>query len=349
MDENWAQKLVATAKSAGAKYITLTTRHHDGFSLFDTCGLSEFDSPHSANGRDLVAEFVKACNAEKIVPFFYHTLIDWHNADYKNDFVAYVDYLVASVELLCKNYGKIGGFWFDGFWDKPDADWQFDRLYGTIRNYQPTAMIINNTGLNALGQVSHKEIDSVTFERGKPCFVDCSDKPRAGEMCEGLPDHWGYAERDICVKSTKQVVETYVDCRRFGCNLLINTGLQGDGTVSPLEERTLANIGKWIGYTGEFLYNATPAKFTADGADVFADGADCYVVVKDVPMESNVNVTRIGNDKRTVRLNTDCKISHAEWLDNGKEAEHDGNSIVVAPFDYGTSLGCRVAKVALVK
>ena len=210
-------------------------------------------------------------------------------------------------------------------------------------------MIINNTGLNALGQVSHKEIDSVTFERGKPCFVDCSDKPRAGEMCEGLTDHWGYAERDICVKSTKQIVETYVDCRKFGCNLLINTGLQGDGTVSPIEERTLANIGKWIGYTGEFLYNAAPAEFTADGADVFVDGDDCYVVVKDVPMESNVNVTRMGNGKRTVKLNTNCIISHAEWLDNGKEAECDGNSIVVAPFDYGTSLGCRVAKVGLVK
>lgn len=66
-------------------------------------------------------------------------------------------------------------------------------------------------------------------------------------------------------------------------------------------------------------------------------------------MESNVNVTRIGNSKRTVRLNTNHKISHVEWLDNGKEAEYDGNSIVVAPFDYGTSLGCRVAKVGLVK
>ena len=203
--------------------------------------------------------------------------------------------------------------------------------------------------MNALGQVSHREIDSVTFERGKPCFVDCSDKPRAGEMCEGLTDHWGYAERDICVKSTKQIVETYVDCRKFGCNLLINTGLQGDGTVSPIEERTLANIGKWIGYTGKFLYNAAPAKFTADGADVFVDGDDCYVVIKDVPMESNVNVTRIGNGKRTVKLNTNYKISHVEWLDNGKEAEYDCNSIVVAPFDYGTSLGCRVAKVGLVK
>ena len=111
----------------------------------------------------------------------------------------------------------------------------------------------------------------------------------------------------------------------------------------------MANIGKWIGYTGKFLYNATPAKFTADGADVFVDGDNCYVVVKDVPMESNVNVTRMGNGKRTVRLNTNCIISHVEWLDNGKEAECDGNSIVVAPFDYGTSLGCRVAKVVFVK
>lgn len=83
VDKDWAQKLVTTAKATGAKYITLTTRHHDGFSLFDTCGLSDFDSPHSTNKRDLVAEFVRACNAEGVVPFFYHTLIDWHNTDYK--------------------------------------------------------------------------------------------------------------------------------------------------------------------------------------------------------------------------------------------------------------------------
>ena len=72
--ENWAQQLVATAKSAGCKYITLTTRHHEGFSLFDTCGLNEFDAPHSACKRDLVRECVDACNAEGLVPFFYHTL-----------------------------------------------------------------------------------------------------------------------------------------------------------------------------------------------------------------------------------------------------------------------------------
>ena len=103
--EDWAKRLVATAKEAGCKYITLTTRHHEGFSLFDTCGLNEFDAPHSACKRDLVREFVDACNAEGIVPFFYHTLLDWHNPDYKENFPKYIDYLIASVEILCKNCG----------------------------------------------------------------------------------------------------------------------------------------------------------------------------------------------------------------------------------------------------
>ena len=76
-EADWAPKLVATAKNAGCKYITLTSRHHDGFSLYDTCGLNDYDSVHSC-GRDLVREFVDACNAQGIIPFFYHTLIDWH-------------------------------------------------------------------------------------------------------------------------------------------------------------------------------------------------------------------------------------------------------------------------------
>lgn len=343
--KEWARELVAAAKAAGAKYINLTTRHHDGFSLYDTRGLSDFDAPHAACGRDLIAEFVEACRTEGIVPFFYHTLLDWHSEDYQNNFAAYIDYLVASVETLCKNYGKIGGFWFDGYWDKPDADWQFDRLYGTIRRYQPTAMIINNTGLNALGQVSHPEIDSVTFERGKPCFVDTSDRPRAGEMCEGLTDHWGYAERDLCVKSVKQVVETYVDCRKHGCNLLVNTGLKGDGSVSLPEKDVLEGLGRWIGYTGAVLYDAVPTGITADGADVMMSGDDCFVCMKNVPMEANANVTR-AEDRRTVTLNTSRKIRSAVWLDNGKNVRWEGNRLTVDPFEYGTSLGCRIAKVA---
>ena len=127
IDKDWAKNLVATAKKAGCKYITLTTRHHEGFSLFDNCGLNDFDAPHSACGRDLVREFVDECNAEGIIPFFYHTLLDWHEKSYYENFPEYLKYLRASIEILCKNYGKIGGLWFDGFWDKPDANWQFER------------------------------------------------------------------------------------------------------------------------------------------------------------------------------------------------------------------------------
>ena len=116
-----ADELVLTAKKAGCKYITLTTRHHEGFSLYDTCGLTDYDAPHSPAKRDLVREFVNACNKHSIVPFFYHTTIDWHNHDYVNNFDAYLDYFHKSVEILCTNYGKVGGFWFDGNWDKASA------------------------------------------------------------------------------------------------------------------------------------------------------------------------------------------------------------------------------------
>ena len=92
--KTWAKELIATAKAAGCKYITLTTRHHAGFSLYDTCGLNDYDAPHSACGRDLIREFVDACNAGGIVPFFYHTLLDWREKSYKVDFSKYLDYLI---------------------------------------------------------------------------------------------------------------------------------------------------------------------------------------------------------------------------------------------------------------
>ena len=345
--KNWAKNLVKTAKDAGCKYITLTTRHHDGFSLYDTCGLSEFDAPHSPTGRDLIREFVDECNKEGIIPFFYHTLLDWHNPDYNNDFPKYIDYLDKSIEILCKNYGKIGGFWFDGMWDKPNEDWQEDRIYGTIRKYQPEAMIINNTGLNALGQTGHKEIDSVTFERGKPAFVDTSEKPIAGEVCDALTDHWGYAKYDICLKSPKELIETLVDCRKYDCNLLLNSGLKGNGEMDEGEKAAFKRIGMWIKENKNFIYKAKSTDLTAENADMMTDGEYYYAAIKGVLMSANCNVAKFGESK-TVTLNTDKRIVDAEWLDSGKEINlKTDNSFVCEPFEYGKSLAVRVAKFKL--
>ena len=342
--KTWAKELVATAKAAGCKYITLTTRHHDGFSLYDTCGLNDYDAPHSACGRDLIREFVDACNAGGIVPFFYHTLLDWREKSYQEDFPRYLDYLIKSVEILCKNYGKIGGLWFDGMWNKPEEDWREDELYATIRKYQPEAMIINNTGLNALGQTGHPEIDSVTFERGNPCFVDRSQKPLAGEMCQVLNDHWGYAKNDCNYKSMKELLENLVDCRKYDCNFLLNTGLRGNGSVNPTDRQILKEIGGWVKRNKEFIYEAKSCDKKAEGADILR-GKNCYyLVIKNVPKAGDPNVQRVG---ATWQVRVDGEIKSAVWQDCGKEIPIVNGGISVEPFPYGQSGSIRIAKVKI--
>ena len=344
INKNWAKTLVKTAKQAGCKYITLTTRHHDGFSLYDTCGLNTYDAPHSACGRDLIKEFVDACNESGIVPFFYHTLLDWREESYEKDFSKYLDYLVASIEILCKNYGKIGGFWFDGMWDKKDADWQEDRLYGTIRKYQPDAMIINNTGLSECGKVGHYEIDSVTFERGKPTFVDNSDKYRSGEMCQVLNDHWGYAEGDCNYKSVKELVENLLECRQYNCNFLLNTGLRGNGNVNPMDSCILREVGKWVRKNKDAIYEVHSCNIKAENA-VILQGDDCYyAIIKNVPMTADLNVQRV---ETIGQVCVEGEIVSAKWLDNGEKIEVNDNSFFVKPFSYGESYSVRIAKIEM--
>ena len=345
--KDWAKKLVKTAKEAGCKYITLTTRHHDGFSLYDTCGLNEFDAPHSACGRDLIREFVDECNANGIVPFFYHTLLDWWREDYKENFPAYIDYLIKSVEILCKNYGKIGGILFDGMWDKPDGDWQEDRLYATIRKYQPEAMIINNTGLDELGRVGHPELDSVTFERGKPAFVDNSDRHRAGEMSQILNDHWGYASDDCNYKPVRELIENLIDCRKFNCNFLLNIGPRGDGAINEIDRAILGKIGRWIKRNKGFIYGVKSSEITAEGADILkGDDGYYYAIIKEVPMSADPNVQRASQGKK-VKIN--AWVTSAKWLDSGEKIEVKKGEFAVKPFYYGTSLSVRVAKFKIRK
>ena len=345
--KTWAKELVLTAKKAGCKYITLTTRHHDGFSLYDTKGLSSYDVT-TLIGRDLVKEFVDACNEQGIIPFFYHTLLDWYNLDYKNNFSKYVDYLIKSIEILSTNYGKIGGFWFDGMWDKPNENWQEDRLYSTIRKYQPTAMIINNTGLSELGKVGHYELDSVTFERGKPCFVDNSDRNRAGEMCQVFNDHWGYTKMDVNYKPLKEFIENLVDCRKFNCNYLLNVGPLSSGSLRSIDKGILEEIGKWIKFNKNFVYSVKGSDITSENCDVVTDGEKYYAVIKDVPMCGNPDVAIKNGEAKKVAI-TNAKLKGAKWLDNNKKVKVKNNSFYVEPFNYGTSMSVRVAILNLEK
>ena len=215
-------------------------------------------------------EFVDACREQDLIPFFYHTLLDWREPSYREDFTAYLAYLRESIGILCRNYGKIGGLWFDGMWDKPEEDWEEDALYSLIRSCQPQAMIINNTGLSARGALGHIELDSVTFERGKPQPLNLSDSPKyiASEMCEILADHWGYAREDLNYKSPALLIQELAQCRKCGSNMLLNIGPREDGSLRPMDGAVLDLIGEWVHYFDEALRAPRPCGIAVENKEL---------------------------------------------------------------------------------
>ncbi len=350
--------MVREIKRSGAKYITLTTRHHDGFSLFDTCGLNDFDAPHSAAGRDLVKEFVDACRENDIVPFLYHTTLEfWHPAFEKDAtpemFSEYLEYLRKSVELLCTNYGEIGGFWFDGNWSKkePEGVWEEDKLYGMIRRLQPNAMIINNTGLGGHGKLGHPELDSVTFERGKPTPLNREgmEKYVSGEVCDSVNKHWGMAD-DINYKSPKYILENLCYCRGAGANYLFNVGPDGRGNIPEYPKATLGVIGRWMELFGQAIYNGRPFWHKEDVKHfVMKDDKHAYFVYFDLVRRGCANVTynRGGSYGEFTFEDFGLDVENIRWMDNDEALnyKYDGNSITIdfTGFEYGIDYCVRIA------
>jgi len=351
---DWARELVATAKNAGCKYVTLTTRHHDGFSLYDTRGLNTLDAMHAKCGRDLIREFVDACNEQGIIPIFYHTLLDWYQESYRTDFPTYLKYLRDSVEILCTNYGKIGGLFFDGMWDKPNEDWQEDELYGCIRKHQPEAMIINNTGLHALGALGHIELDSVTFERGKPQPLNMEGAPKyvASEMSEIFGNHWGYAAEDLNFKSPALMIEELADCRKYGANMLMNVGPMGDGSLRPMDTAALGVMGKWVSYFDEAIRKPRPTGIKIENKPndfLLKDEKNYYLFCFKLPMRADENVGCHENIDYTDVFELAEEVVSVTWMDNGADVafRKEGNKMTVCtvPFTYGRNLVVRVAKI----
>ena len=360
-----AEELARTARDAGMKYITLTTRHHDGFSLYDTCGLNTYDAPHSPAGRDLVAEFVAACRKYDIVPFFYHTTLDWHWGGKKTqdlseeEFNEYLEYLRESVAVLCRNYGKIGGFWFDGNWSRKDSDWKESELYGTIRKYQPDAIIVNNTGLWELGRIGHPEIDSVTYEQGNASFIDREGHAKyvAGEVCRTMNNHWAIGRNDFNYFSPRDIIEMLARSRRCRANLLLNIGPEAQGAIPAYEKAALLTAGKWCKMFEEAIYDPVPAEgVKCHGKDfMLQNGKDFYYFVFDLRISGDANVIAgIGGTGARAIDNFTAQVKSACWMDNGEEirfaqnTEHGILSVDCTGFPYGSNTVVRVMKIQTV-
>lgn len=344
------------AKKTGIKYITLTTRHHEGFSLYDTRGLSDFDVMTSPVGRDLIAEFVDACRAEDIMPVFYHTTLDWHQESFENDFDTYLEYLRKSVEILCTHYGKIGGFWFDGNWSKPDADWKLDDLYGTIRRLQPEALIINNTGIHQKGDFGHEEVDSVTYEQGLPTPIERSgmDKYVAGEMCQTMNDHWGSGNNDFNYKSIGELIENLCLCRKVGANYLLNIGPKAQGGMHKMQEAMLEILGEWMRLNGKAIYEGRPSQISGQGKEFALESKEekVFLFVFDLKIQGDYHVTtEIEESNRRYFSNVRHKIKSAKWLDSGEGLTFIQNletgelQINTEGYMYGDNLVVRIIEL----
>lgn len=353
---DWARELARTARDAGCRYITLTTRHHDGYSLYDTCGLNTYDSVHSC-GRDLVREFVEACQEFGLKPFFYHTLLDWYHPDFQANFPGYLQYLRQSVELLCTNYGPIGGLWFDGKWSRPNDDWQEDALYAMIRSHQPDAILINNTGTDERGALGNPELDSVTFECGRPQPINlsCSPKYIASEMCQISGCHWGYARLDLNFKSMGHLIEDLACCRRFGSNLLLNVGPMGDGSLRLSDRAMFETLGTWVRIHEEALREPRPVACEIPGKPkdfLLRSGSTYYLFVHDLLQNADAGVSRPMPTDYHETLPFPEPVRRISWLDNGEEltfVQRDGSLTVgTTTFPYGTDLVVRIAKIETV-
>jgi alpha-L-fucosidase len=345
-----------TARKAGMKYITLTTRHHEGFSLYDTQGLSDYDAMHSPAKRDLVKDFVDGCREEGIIPFFYHTTLDWYQESFNKDFNAYLQYLRDSVRILCTNYGPIGGLWFDGNWSKPDADWQLDKLYGMVRQLQPEAMIIDNTGIHKRGELGHPEIDSTTFEQGRPTPMDRRGMKKyiSTEMCQPTNTHWGYAQNDFCYASSKDIIEHLCACRKVGANYLLNVGPTATGKLPDYEKALFERIGDWVQTHAEPIYNGKPAAFKGTDPDFALETNDkIYLFIHNLSVKGDINVTlQVGGAGPRTFEGIKRKITSAKWMDNGEELKFQQDTaaekltVEATGFPYGTNTVVRVIEIA---
>lgn len=255
------RKWVSLARKAGAKYMVFTSRHHDGFSLFNT-EASDFNSVKTSAGRDFVKEYVSACKKAGLKVGIYYSLIDWQYSGYfegikKNpeSFYKMVSQPHIQVKELMSNYGKIDILWYDGgtipgMNEKISAKyWQSEKLNEMVRKLQPDILINNRSGLPE------------DFDTAEQSLIS-SQKGRNWELCLTIGNSWGYNKNDKDLKSAEELIKILVKVNSLGGNLLLNISPKADGTVPSQQRKILTEIGKWLKINGESIYGTERNEIT---------------------------------------------------------------------------------------
>jgi alpha-L-fucosidase len=250
-----AREWAKLAKRAGQKYMVMTTKHHEGFCMFDT-KLTNYCAPRQACGRDLVAEFVEAARGEGMRVGFYYSLMDWHHPDGARcltDEAArarFVEYTHGLIRELMTQYGKIDILWYDVDWPLNAEQWESEKMNKMVFELQPDIIVNNRNGLPG---------DFTTPEQ----HIEPAQAGRAWETCMTMNESWGYQKADKDWKSPETIVRNLATCARDAGNYLLNIGPQPDGSVPEESVRTLTEVGEWMDRNGPTIYASEACR--ADG------------------------------------------------------------------------------------
>jgi alpha-L-fucosidase len=260
---------VKMAKDAGMKYITITSKHHDGFAMFDS-KVSDYNVvKKTPYGKDILNMLAEECRKEGIKLFFYHSQLDWHHPDYfprgftggswtgrdeKGDMNKYLDYMDAQLTELLTNYGDVAGIWFDGMWDKKDDDWRLEQTYSLIHKLQPATLVGSNHH-----RAPYEGEDFQMFEKDLPGHNTTGFAPeqKIGELpketCETINNSWGFNLQDGRNKSRKDLIQYLVKAAGYGSNFLLNVGPMPNGKIQPEHVELLKQMGEWNRQYGETI------------------------------------------------------------------------------------------------
>ncbi len=354
---------VRIAKDAGMRYITITSKHHDGFAMWDS-KVSDYDIvDRTPYGKDVLKALAEECRKAGIKLFFYHSQLDWHHPDYyprgntghdtgrpeAGSFDRYLDYMNAQIaELAGGDYGEIGGFWFDGWWDqhmdeanKADrstrVDWNLKETYDLIHKLQPQALIGNNHHVAPFEGEGFQ-----MFERDLPGANTFGyNTTEVGalplETCDTINGSWGFNASDRAFKSSKELIHYLVRAAGYDANLLLNVGPTPEGTFSPEVVERLRGVGTWTREFGETIYGTRggPMKPQPWGVMTSKDGR-LYVHVLDpdaperlvLPGTSTVGVT----SAKVFGSGTEIPLSKSQDVEirlPSREERHEVDTIVV--------------------
>lgn len=320
-----ADEWIKAFKEAGARYICFTSRHHEGFSMWDT-KVSDYNIMNTPYGKDIIKALADACHKQDMGLHFYYSHLDWTRDDYpigrtgrgtgrtgKANWASYYKFMNAQLTELLTNYGKVDCIWFDGVWDHDSDsipfDWQLEEQYALIHSIQPACLVGNN---HHQTPVAGEDIQ--IFERDVPgenkaglSGQEVSRLPL--ETCQTMNGMWGYKVVDQNYKSTTELIRLLARTSAKGANLLLNIGPQPDGNLPATALSRLREMGVWLNVNGEAIYGT-------DGMP-FAEGGDSIVCTK---TDDTIYMHVLSDKVKTLpALTLDKKVKAVTALADGKE------------------------------